>query len=406
MVDARSLIDILLNSSGKASGARSEAGSGLGGLGDILGQVLGGKASARGATAGEPATGSGSGSLEDLLRNLLPPAATPGSSAGAGPGAASAPKGPGGALEDILRRLGGPSEATRSRAVADDNESPTGRSRDDTSPSGGLSDILRKLGGPGGSGAGDIGDLLKQVFGQATSGAKEGAAHIGASTGLGEAISKATGGKSADELLAQLKDLIDKNQLGAGTALGGLGALIFGTKTGRGLAADAAKIGGLVLISGLAYKAWQNYQSGKPLIGGPTTLAAAPVGSGFEAQAVSNDMAQLYLRAMIAAAAADGRVDAAEHEKLLGGLKQAGVDAETEAFLKQELRSPASIDELASSVSTEAEAVQLYTAARIAIEPDAEAEVEFLVALAARLGLEKDLVDHVEATARGVGMRS
>lgn len=404
MVDARSLIDILVNGAAQPAAARPAPGSGLGSLGDLLGQVLGGPA--RGSTsAGAPAS---SGGLEDLLRQMLPSSAAPaGARNAAGSDAASDPS-PGGGLEDILRRLGGDASPATSRAApAEDNEPDNAppRDRDSGAPSGGLDDILRKLGGPGGS-AGGIGDLLKQVLGQATSGVREGASRIGESTGLGEAISKATGGKSADELMDQLKELIDKNQLGAGAALGGLGALILGTRTGRGLAADAAKLGGLALIGGLAYKAWQNYQSGKPLVGGPTTLAAAPPGSGFEAQAVSNDMALLYLRAMIAAAAADGRIDRAEHEKLLGGLKQAGLDAQSEQFLRREIQSPASIDDLASSIATPAEAAQLYAAARIAIEPDSDEEVEFLANLAARLGMEKDLVDHIEATARGVGLRS
>jgi uncharacterized membrane protein YebE (DUF533 family) len=396
MVDARSLIDLLVNGAGPQPSARSPS---SGGLGDILAQVLG-KSSSPGGTAGGP----GSGGLEDLLRNMLPSAPSAGSSTSAS-SSTTAPAAPSGGLEDILRRLGGSDAPVARAAPADDNEpAPSASAPSGSDTGGGLGDILRKLGGPGGS-TGDIGDLLKQVLGQATTGVREGAEQIGQSTGLGDAIKNATGGKSADDLLAQLKELVNNNQLGAGATLGGLGALILGTKTGRGLAASTAKLGGLVLISGLAYKAWQNYQSGKPALGGPTTLAAAPPGSGFEAQAVSNDQASLLLRAMIAAAASDGRIDQSEHDKLLGGLKQAGLDAEAESFLRQELRSPASIDDLASSVSTPEAAAQLYTAARVAIEPDTDEEVEFLVSLANRLGMEQGLVDHIEATARGVGMR-
>jgi uncharacterized membrane protein YebE (DUF533 family) len=393
MVDSRSLIDLLVNNAGQPASSGSAP---AGGLGDILGQILGGKAGPGGSTGA-------SGGLEDLLRNFLPSAPAAGSSTSS-TSSTSAPSAPAGGLEEILRRLGGSDAPVARAAPSDDNEPTPTPPAGGSDTSGGLGDILRKLGGPGSS-TGDIGDLLKQVLGQATSGVREGAEQIGQSTGLGDVIKNATGGKSADDLLAQLKELVGNNQLGAGAALGGLGALILGTKTGRGLAADAAKLGGLVLISGLAYKAWQNYQSGKPVLGDATTLAAAPPGSGFDAQAVTNDQAELYLRAMIAAAAADGRLDAAEHDKLLGGLKQAGLDADAEAFLRQEMQSPASIDELARGVSTPEEAAQLYTAARISIEPDSDEEVEFLASLANRLGMEQGLVDHIEATARGVGMR-
>ena len=69
-------------------------------------------------------------------------------------------------------------------------------------------------------------------------------------------------------MLAQLKELIANNQLGAGAALGGLGTLVLGTGTGRSLAGSAIKLGGLALIGGLAYKAYQNYQQGQPAADG------------------------------------------------------------------------------------------------------------------------------------------
>ena len=79
---------------------------------------------------------------------------------------------------------------------------------------GGLGDILGKLGGPGGapgglgdllgklqkgavgSGGGSLTDILGQVLGQATQGAREGATRIGEATGARDALGKATGGMS------------------------------------------------------------------------------------------------------------------------------------------------------------------------------------------------------------------
>ena len=40
----------------------------------------------------------------------------------------------------------------------------------------------------------------------------------------------------------------------------------------------------------------------------------------------------------------------------------------------------------------------MFTAARLAIEPDTRAERGYLDLLAGRLGLPDDLVDHIEAT--------
>jgi uncharacterized membrane protein YebE (DUF533 family) len=297
----------------------------------------------------------GMGGIEDLLRQMVP---------GAGGGSAPAPQGSG---------------------------------------AGGLGEILGKLQQQGGHGAGGIADILKQVLGQATQGVQEGAGRINDATGIGnrarDAVGQATG-KSPDELMAQLKDLIASNQLGAGAALGGLGALVLGTRTGRSAAATAAKLGALALIGGLAYKAYQNYASGKPVIGGNFTPELAPQGSGFEPNAITNESAALYIRAMIGAAAADGRIDAAEQQKIMGGLKQAGLDAGAEEFLANELNNPASAADLAGAVRTQEEAVQVYTAARLAIEPDTHGEAQFLAELASHLGIDRNLAGHIEAAAR------
>ncbi|MEW5964040.1 MAG: DUF533 domain-containing protein [Pseudomonadota bacterium] len=338
MFDAKSLLEQLVNPPRQAAQA---PGAGTG-LEDLLGSILGGGKSGGGAGSG------GAGGLEDLLRNMLP----------GGQG--------GGGLGDILGKL---------------------------NPQGG--------GHGGGHGGGSITDILGDLLGQATSGAREGAERIGQSTGAREAIEKMSGGKSLEDILGQLKDLVASNQLGAGAALGGLGALILGTETGRQVATQAAKLGALALIGGLAYRAYRNYSEGRPAAADCSFVPeAAPSGSGFEPQAISNESAALYIRAMIAAAAADGRIDGAEQQKILGSLKQAGIDAAAEEFLANELNHPATVEDLVGAVGSPAEAVQVYTAARIAIEPDTRGEAQFLGQLAGRLGIDQTLAQHIEATAR------
>ncbi|MGE3917706.1 MAG: tellurite resistance TerB family protein [Hyphomicrobiaceae bacterium] len=381
MFDARSLLDQLVRGGGQQQAAPQQAG-GFGGIGDILGQLgqaMGQQGRPGGAGQGGAPAG-GLGGLEDILKNMMPGAAErPQSQAGSG--GADQQSGQGGGLGDILGKI---------------------------------QEQLGRQGGQGGQGGGSSGggglfDILGQVLGQATQGVREGAGRVDEATGasghLRDALGKATG-KSPDEVLAQLQDLIRNNQLGAGAAAGGLGAVILGTRAGRSLAGSALKVGALALIGGLAYKALQNYQQGRPLIAGRDTpataggLTEAPRGSGFEASAVTHDSAQLYIRGMIAAAAADGRIDDAEQRKILGGLKQAGLDASAEEFLANELNNPASADDLVRSVGSEAEAVQLYTAARIAIDLDTAEEHEFLTSLAQGLGIDEALASHIDAEAR------
>jgi uncharacterized membrane protein YebE (DUF533 family) len=380
MFDAKSLLEMMMK--GAAGQQAAPAAGGLGGLADILGKLAGGA-----QQGGQAAAPGGLGGLGDLLGKL--------GSTGQGAQQQGPAQAAGGGLEDLLRQLGGAGA-----------KAPVGQQANvDAGQAGGLGDILKKLqeqvgGAAGGAGgAGGLMDILGKVMGQATSGVQDGARKVDEMTGASGRMREMTG-QSPDDVMAKLKELIAQNQLGAGAALGGLGAAVLGTKTGRGLAASVAKIGGLALIGGLAYKALQNYQSGKPLVSGVSEISTAPSGSGYEPQAVTNDSATLYLRAMIAAAAADGRIDPKEHEKILGGLKQAGAGDEAEQFLAQELNSPATVEDLVAGVKTQEEAVQVFTAARVAIDLDSQKEHDFLVRLAQQLGLDGELVGHIDAAAR------
>ena len=427
MFDARSILDILVRGGGQSSPPGSQQGGEA--FRDLLGQ-LGSQPGPQGGNrplppqqqadetqppprgsyrqqeedddddrpAASPARQPGGG-LDDILRDILGGGGQPGRTPSGGPG--------GGGLEDILRDvLGGGGSGGRG------GQNPGG---------GGLQDMLRDLlGGQGGNvnrmvgdggqgGQGNVLDVLKQVLGQATSGVREGAGRIDEATGASgrarEAIGQATG-QSPEELIAKLKELIASNKLGAGAALGGLGALILGTGAGRALAGSAVRLGGLALIGGLAYKAYQNYQQGLPPLTGakaPTQqgLVAAPSGSGFEPDAVTHESAVLYIRAMIAAAAADGRIDAKEQRKILGGLQQAGMNEDAQQFLSSEINNPATVEDLAAAVSSPQDAVQVYTAARIAVDVDNDEEHEFLAELAEALGIDEKLAAQVDDAARG-----
>jgi uncharacterized membrane protein YebE (DUF533 family) len=263
-------------------------------------------------------------------------------------------------------------------------------------------DLLGKLQqGTGPSGLGGVADIAKQVLGQATAGVKDAAGKVDQSTGAGakidELIRQLSGGQGAGDLVAKAKEMIAKNPTAAGALAGVLGGLLLGTKTGRGLTWDAARLGGLVLVGGLAYKAYQNYKQGKPPLDVGGTPVAAPAGSGFEADRQSNDDALLYLRAMIAAAAADGTVDAQERERIIGGLERIGIESEAARFLDAEFARPATPAELAAEAKTAETRAQVYTAARMTIDPDQPAERNWLADLARALGLDPSLIAHIDA---------
>jgi uncharacterized membrane protein YebE (DUF533 family) len=205
----------------------------------------------------------------------------------------------------------------------------------------------------------------------------------------------------------QVTQMAKDNPLAAGAIV----AVLLGTGTGRAVTGSALKLGGLAAIGGLAYKAYQNYQAGKQpaeavTAGQPAeqVLLPAPTDTPFDpAQAPQGEteFTLTLVRAMIAAANADGHIDDAERAKIHDRLALSGIGSEAEAFLMAELEAPLDLAGLAAAARTDEQRLEIYTASRLAIDPDSRAERGYLDMLAGRLNLPDALVDHVEATVIG-----
>lgn len=209
-------------------------------------------------------------------------------------------------------------------------------------------------------------------------------------------------GGTVRDKAGQLTQMAKDNPLAAGAIL----AAVLGTGTGRQLAGSAVKLGGLAAIAGLGYQAWKNWQAGndpaasQTATGSEPELLPPPANSGFGLDDPANDadFAVMLVRAMIAAARADGHIDDTEREAILGKVKLAGLDHDAELFLERELANPVEMDTIIAAARTESQKVELYTASRIAIDPDTRAERGYLDLLAGRLGLADALVDHIDTT--------
>ena len=105
---------------------------------------------------------------------------------------------------------------------------------------------------------------------------------------------------------------------------------------------------------------------------------------------------------MIGAAAADAQIDEKEQEKIFGGLKQVGMSAHAVEFLQKELENPPTVEDLVRACDTPKAALEVYTAARIAIEPHSEAEQQFLQQLRDGLRIDPKLAAQVDAQASGL----
>lgn len=188
-----------------------------------------------------------------------------------------------------------------------------------------------------------------------------------------------------------------------GAVAGGLLALLVSSKTARKLGGKALGYGGAAALGALAYRAWQNHQAGKPA-GAPETPTQPlppPADSRFlpaNAPAADGLPFELALvRTMIAAAKADGHVDAEEQRRLFDHVDRQGFDNETKAWVFDELRRDHEVATLARAVQGPEQAAELYLAARLAIDPDDPREEAFLRELAVRLDLPSGLVAHLDA---------
>ena len=103
----------------------------------------------------------------------------------------------------------------------------------------------------------------------------------------------------------------------------------------------------------------------------------------------------MLVRAMAAAAQADGRMDEDERAAILKRLSQEGLSGEEKRFLARELELPLEVEALVSGIESDDLRRQVYIVSLLAIEVDTPEEKAYLTDLAGRLGLQDDFLDNV-----------
>jgi len=189
---------------------------------------------------------------------------------------------------------------------------------------------------------------------------------------------------------------------GKGAAVGSLLGLLLGSKKVRKMAGGAAGYGGAAAAGAMAYKAYQNWQQGKQVRTAPVATAAdlENIDPRFLPQTASTSAGQNFsltlISAMIAAAKADGHIDAQEQTAIFDRVEKMGLDAESKAFVFDALRKPVDVDELVAGVQGIEQASEVYLVSRVAIDIDHPAERTYLQVLAHRLNLPTELVAHLD----------
>ena len=174
------------------------------------------------------------------------------------------------------------------------------------------------------------------------------------------------------------------------------GMLLSGGGLGK-LAGNAVKIGAVAAVGGLAYNAWQNYQRNQQGDApAPREDAFIPPASDSHAQ---EELGKSLVRAMIAAAKADGRVDADEKEAIFSKLETMKLSSEEKAWVFDELSSPLDINAVVARADTPEHATEIYAASLVAITADTASERAYLDALASKLKLDPALVAEIHKAA-------
>ena len=209
----------------------------------------------------------------------------------------------------------------------------------------------------------------------------------------------------AKRLLDQLVGSGAAGGFAGGLAGGALASMLSGKK-GRKLAGSALKLGGLALVGGVAYKAWQSYQSGAGQSSSDRRTASdlepPPADGVFLPRASdaagTNALSMLLARAMISAAKADGQINTQESQTILNQINGLGLPADDKAFLFEEYSRPLDIAALAGDVDSPEHAAEVYAASVLMVEPPSAPEKVYLDTLAGALRLEAGLVQQIHAT--------
>lgn len=174
---------------------------------------------------------------------------------------------------------------------------------------------------------------------------------------------------------------------GKGAVAGGaLGLLLGKNRKTRKL----ATYGGLAAIGVMAYQAYRDHQQqGTATASEPRTIDRLPPPQ-------AEQHSQAILRALIAAAKADGHVDDRERAVIEGEFRRIGDDAELQRWLQAELQKPLDPAEVAQAGETPEVASEMYLASLMVVDEQNFMERAYLDELARQLKLDADLKNRLE----------
>jgi len=211
--------------------------------------------------------------------------------------------------------------------------------------------------------------------------------------------------RSGTQKLESSKQSGDLGKYATGAAAGGALALLLGSKRGRKLGGTALKLGSMAAIGALAWKIYQDHRAGQQAQPPADTAGVSqsmPSRSGFAAlPAPQLELhSQAMLKAMIAAAKADGHMDDRERGLVEAELMRLDADPATRRWVADELHRPVDPAEVAAAATTPEMGAEVYLASVLVADATTTMERAYLDHLAKALKLDAGLQADLEARAR------
>ncbi|QHG65871.1 tellurite resistance TerB family protein [Pseudomonas putida] len=186
---------------------------------------------------------------------------------------------------------------------------------------------------------------------------------------------------------------------GLGGLLGGLLGGASGSSAGSptpGRSADGINYAALASLGMMAFKAYQSWQRSQAAAPQQAVRTVDQL-SGPEAE----DHSHAILRALIAAAKADGRIDEQEEQLIYAEIKRQADDPQLQQWLDEEVNKPLDAAEVALSAKDPAMAAEMYLASVMLVDDQQDAERAYLDELASALQIDPTLQVHLEQQAKG-----
>ena len=199
--------------------------------------------------------------------------------------------------------------------------------------------------------------------------------------------------------------------LAGGAVAGGIVAALLGSKSVRKTATKAAKYGGTALLGGMAFKAYQSWQQNKSQASDQTSSADVgrelrsdhrQANSLSQASEPADHLQIALIKAMIAAARADGSIDSDEQAKISKAIENLNLEPAERALLLELFIKPIEVDDIICDLETLEQKAEIYLASCLVIELDHQSEYVYLSNLARALDLPQGLEQQLREQAVGV----